>query len=183
MSFLGDIIGPVASYFGAKEQADAQRDTNRDNIESTREQMKFQERMSSTAHFREVADLKAAGLNPILAAGGSGSSTPAGASAVSQPVPSITGKVVSSAMDQMRFRKEMAEADSRINLNRETTSTKWAEGEYLHEQSKSVREGIEKAEAMNYLLQNRLRLERQFPRIGAFLDALNARNPLGGVFK
>lgn len=68
------------------------------SAEQAQKQMDFQERMSNTAHQREVADLKAAGLNPILSAKLGGASTPSGASATADT--SIVGSIVQ-LMDKM----------------------------------------------------------------------------------
>lgn len=57
---------------------------------TARENMQFQEYLSNTAHQREIADLKAAGLNPILSVN-NGASVPTGSTDSSEILSLLNG--------------------------------------------------------------------------------------------
>lgn len=82
-------VAMVGSALSSAGQIGSSIYANQSSARQAAKQRDWEEEMSSTAHQREVADLRAAGLNPILSGtGGMGASTPSGASAT-QSAPSF----------------------------------------------------------------------------------------------
>lgn len=134
----GAIIG--SAVIGGVSSALGQRSANRANVAMTREQMQWEEKMSNTAHQREVADLRKAGLNPILSVN-KGASTPA-----VTPIPqkSVTEGIPQAISSAIALQK--AGAELRLLKANATSAERdaWIKGK----QTEALEWGFEKAKGM-----------------------------------
>lgn len=143
-SFLGSVAGDIGgSIIGLVGQHQA----NQANKGMAREQMRFQERMSNSAYQRATDDMRAAGLNPMLAYGQGGASSPSGAMANME---SITSGISTSALDMLRLKKDIEQANANIRLTNESVNTE------------RIRQNNMKAEEQNRNKQNMLMSEDLF---------------------
>lgn len=89
---VDNLTGSLVNQVTKSELTGAEREANAFSANEAQKQRDWEEQMSSTSYQRQVADMRAAGINPAMAMSGSGASTPSGtsASSVSPTSPGIS---------------------------------------------------------------------------------------------
>lgn len=104
MSIWGGLIGAAGSVLSSGMSLLGGLSANHQSAKEARRARKMLDRLSRTQHQREVEDLRAAGLNPILSAGGSGA-------AVSTPPTASIDNPARGVQFDLNIFKNMAELD------------------------------------------------------------------------
>lgn len=159
---LADKAGDVYNDYMGISSA---REANKVAQNEAQKNREFQERMSSTAIQRAVADMKKAGLNPILAAGGGltgGASTPAGSMAST-----AKAEVQGPMLDILRVVPQMMQASSAAVASLATAKQSDANTRTVDESRDFI---IEKIKTDIYKLDSDMQLQGQLLR---FLEEMN----------
>lgn len=165
----------------------------------------FTEKMSNSAYQRSMKDMQAAGLNPMLAFGQGGASTPSAAMGTGQAsqdqaskdqaahVENAIGPAVSSALDFRRLKKEIDQVGSNIDLNKQMEGTQAAIEAKNQADAKIATSQLDAIKQKAKLDESTAKENQKWVREDALLqrtsqgsnilsNALNAFRPLQGLF-
>ena len=204
-------IGGFGSLFGGVSSNDAlafipgigdykaTQAANEASIASAREQMAFQREMSNTGYQRATADMKKAGLNPMLAYTQGPASTPSGAMASIDPA-SKTG-LAKAAMEAYGLNTQAKTAKAQIALNEATAGTQVKQADLVEANTEVARNEAKISQARASSAQAQARFEKKKAETdekwydkekwlnaisqgtGIASKAKDAINPLKGIIK
>lgn len=152
---FGALISGLANYEG---QRAANRSNERianlataTNISEAEKNRIFQATMSNSAFQRQMADLQKAGLNPLLAAGMSGASTPSGSTASAQTahMENAMSGAITSAQNAVQMSMNNQKLGADIALTKDQQALTKAQTGKAAMETKVMSKGVPEADLKN----------------------------------
>lgn len=180
LGLLGGLGAGLFSYGGSKS-------ANRTNLKIAREQMEFQRamvaqqmqyqtEMSNTSYQRAMADMEAAGLNPILAARVGGAGTPSGSSAggAGATMTNEIGPAVSSAIDMARSVAELKSLKQALVIAKENERSIGVERKGSEIDNEFKQESLEQLRLLRPALENAKKFAEDTGQMMPYVNSLNS---------
>lgn len=190
----GGIAGLAGQFIGSKSQ----EKINEANINAAKGMWEDQKRVqmfysnraiqqANTVYQRKVNDLKAAGLNPMLALGGQpspamGGGGPSSPNIPKQESPAGTGAAVgqamaSSAQEAARYLREVKATNAQVDLNKAAKKKAEKEGLQAVANTRQVDELTKQIRARTPAILEHGKIDKK----AATLDAIKKRIPFGSI--
>jgi hypothetical protein len=132
-NFLG--ISPSSAFSGAASLAGGLLG-NVGRSDAASAQQAFQEKMSGTAFQRQIADLKSAGINPMLAAKLGGASTPPGAM---PQIMDVVTPALSSAQQMQSTQTQASVGEQQVQLSKDQQQVAVETGKKIAQETLNAR--------------------------------------------